>query len=205
MGANEGSSIVTVTTADGGHTATSTITVQAQSSGGEEIILPDNYTELKTNFEPAGSPFTESMEFNPTTQTFYADINIDSSTLLQNILSIGNDIAQWNQGGFNIHIYNKTATELEINAVIGSPIKYSGTISSNGRVKIAWSVDRFYVNGVSIGQTWSTLSSTNLAKLNSPCQYGAAQGTTMSISHYNTIGIINSEKTEEELAQLTAI
>ena len=110
MGANEGSSIVTVTTADGGHTATSTITVQAQSSGGE-IILPDNYTELKTNFEPAGSSFTESIEFNPTTQTFYADINIDSSTLLQNVLSIGNNIATWDRGGFNIHMYNKSATE----------------------------------------------------------------------------------------------
>ena len=205
MGANEGSSIVTVTTADGKHTATSTITVQAQSSGGEDITLPENYTELKSNFEPAGSPFTESMEFNPTTQTFYADINVDSSTLLQNVLSIGNNIASWNAGGFNIHMYNKSATELEINVVIGGPSKYSGTISSNGRVKIAWSVDRFYVNGSSIGGTSSILTSTNLAKLNSPWQYGAAQGIVMSISHYNTIGIINSEKTDEELAQLTTI
>ena len=145
------------------------------------------------------------MEFNPTTQTFYADINIDNSTLLQNILSIGNNIAQWNQGGFNIHMYNKSATELEINVVINSPVKYAGTISSNGRVKIAWNTDNIYVNGSSIGELWNTLSSSNLAKLNSPCQYGAAQGNVMSISHYNTIGIINSTKTAEELAQLTTI
>ena len=102
-------------------------------------------------------------------------------------------------------MYNKSATELEINAVIGTPTKYSGTISSNGRVKIAWSVDRFYVNGSSIGKTYTSLTPTNLAKLNSSCQYGAAQGNVMSISHYNTIGIINSTKTDEELAQLTTI
>ena len=34
---------------------------------------------------------------------------------------------------------------------------------------------------------------------------GSAEGTTMSISHYNTIGTINSEKTDEELTQLTTI
>lgn len=62
-----------------------------------------------------------------------------------------------------------------------------------------------YVDGSLVGDTWISLTSTNLAKLNTPCQYGAAQGTTMSISHYNTIGTINSEKTDEELTQLTTI
>lgn len=208
MGANEGSSIVTVTTADGNHTATSIITVQAQSSGGGDITLPENYTELKSNFDPAGSPFKESVEFNPTTQTFYADINIDNSTLKQNILSIGNDIAQWSVDGLNIHTYNITATQLEVNMIIGrlgSPAKYNVTIPSNGRVKIAWSGDRFYVNGSSVGQTYNSLTPDNLAKLNATCQYGVAQGKVMSISHYNTIGIINSTKTDEELAQLTTI
>lgn len=203
MGANEGNSIVTVTTADGGHTATSTITVQAKSSGGD-ITLPDNYTELKSNYDPAGSSFVNSMEFNPTTQTFYADINIDNSTLSQNILSIGNNIATWNSGGFNIHMYNTSATGLEINTVIGSVFKFTGTIASDGRIKIAWNSDKFYVNGSSIGAT-SVLTSSAIAKLNATCQYGAAQGNTMSISHYNTIGIINSTKNDEELAQLTAI
>ena len=148
----------------------------------------------------------ESVEFNPTTQTFYADINIDNSILMQNILSIGNAIETWNGSKFNIHMYNKTATDLEVDVNIDTTVnRYGGTIPSNGRVKIAWSVDRFYVNGLSIGQSYLTLSSANLAKLNSTCQYGAAQGNIMSISHYNTIGIINSTKTAEELAQLTTI
>ena len=208
MGANEGSSIVTVTTADGNHTATSTITVQAQSSGGGDITLPENYTELKSNFDPAGSSFKESVEFNPTTQTFYADINIDNSILKQNILSIGNDIAQWSVDGLNVHMYNLTATQLEVNTIVGrlgSPAKYNATIPSNGRVKIAWSGDRFYVNGSSIVKTYNSLTPDNLATLNATCQYGAAQGNVMSISHYNTIGVINSTKTDEELAQLTTI
>ena len=34
---------------------------------------------------------------------------------------------------------------------------------------------------------------------------GSAEGTPRSISHYNTIGTINSEKTDEELTQLTTI
>ena len=34
---------------------------------------------------------------------------------------------------------------------------------------------------------------------------GSAEGTPRSISHYNTIGTINSEKTDEELIQLTTI
>ena len=204
MGVNEGSSIVTVTTEDGGHTATSTITVQAQSSGGD-TTLPDNYTELKSNFDPNGSSFVESMEFNPLTQTFYADINIDSSTLIQNILSIGNNIATWNTGAFAIHMYNKTVIELEINIVIATEVKYTSTIPSDGRIKIAWSVDKVYVNGSSVGATDAKLTSDALAKLSSPCQYGSAEGKVRSISHYNTIGIINSTKTAEELAQLTTI
>ena len=102
-------------------------------------------------------------------------------------------------------MYNKSATELEVNIVVGSPAKYSGTISSNGRIKIAWCEGRFYINGSSVGQTNTVLTSTNLAKLNATCQYGAAQGNIMSISHYNTIGVINSTKTDEELAQLTTI
>ena len=207
MGVNEGSSIVTVTTADGNYTATSTITVQAQSSGdGGDITLPDNYTELKSNYDPAGSSFVESMEFNPTTQTFYADINIDSSTLKQNILSIGNNISSWNSGGFNIHIYNATATELEININISAfGNRYNCITHSDGRIKIAWSVDKIFVNGSSIGETNTILTSDNLSELSTPCQCGSAEGNSRSTSHYNTIGIINSTKTEEELAQLTTI
>ena len=98
-------------------------------------------------------------------------------------------------------MYNKSATELEVNIVIGSPSKYSGAISSNGRVKIAWSESAFYINGSSI----VTIKDSDFPKLNATCQYGAAQGNVMSTSHYNTIGIINSTKTAEELAQLTAI
>ena len=40
------------------------------------------------------------MEFDPTTQIFYANINADNSTLKQNILSIGNNIVSWSAGGF---------------------------------------------------------------------------------------------------------
>ena len=39
------------------------------------------------------------MEFDPTTQIFYANINADNSTLKQNILSIGNNIVSWSTRG----------------------------------------------------------------------------------------------------------
>ena len=37
------------------------------------------------------------------------------------------------------------------------------------------------------------------------CTGVSAEGTPRSISHYNTIGTINSKKTDEELTQLTTI
>ena len=71
---------------------------------------------------------------------------------------------------------------------------------------MAFNNTSFYVNGSKITgnftNSWSTMITNNLT---GSIQVGSSQGTTRSISTYNTYGIIDRMLTDEELAELTSI
>ena len=195
----EGESIVTATTADGNYTASCTVTVQSNQT------VIEGYTAIRENYTCNGTSFVDTVAFDSSSQTIFADITIDNSTLNQNILSIGSDIAKWNvTGKTQIHTYNKE-TNLQANVLLGNTNK-SSYFTNSGRIKIALNTNGLYINGSKIDN--ANITSTNiglLAGTDGNIQIGSAEGSVRSKSTYNSIGLYNSVLSESDLIQITTI
>ena len=74
-----------------------------------QAFAADTKTALWTNYSPNGSSFSKTQTIDFNTQSIEAEIdlsNCGTTYSLQNILSIGNDIAAWTTSGkYNLHMY----------------------------------------------------------------------------------------------------
>lgn len=199
MGVTKGTSVVTATTDDGSYTAECRITINDGIEG---------YTELRENYTATGAVFKDEATFDSNSQTFFADITIDKSVDVQNILSLSSDITIWSSSNIScIHLFNQNSTNsIEVNFNHLNARDKKDISITGDRIKIAINKNAVYFNGSKIivgaiwnSQFWDTLTASN------NIQVGSAQGNVRSISTYNTYGFYDSLLTEEKMAEITTI
>ena len=199
MGVTKGTSVVTATTSDGSYTAECRITINEGIEG---------YTALRENYTATGVVFKDDTTYDIDSQTFFADITIDKSVDVQNILSLSSDIVPWGNNKIShIHLFNQNSTNsVEADFLtIGSREKVD-IPSIDNRIKIAINKNAVYANGRKLTVNtitnpvfWNTLTASN------NIQVGSAQGNVRSISTYNTYGFYDRLLTEEEMIEKTTI
>ena len=211
MGVTKGTSVVTATTNDGNYTAECRITINDGFEG---------YTELRENYTATGAVFKDDTTFDVNSQTFFADITIDKSVDIQNILSLASDISIWaTNGASTIHLFNRNSiNSVEINFIVNIMAEKINIPITDNRIKIAINRNAVYANGnkrvrnnlqriskfyfaynPNNNDFWNTITNSN------NIQVGSAQGNVRSISTYNTYGFYDSLLTEEKMAEITTI
>ena len=209
QGVTPGTSIITVTTDDGSHTATCTITVNNEA-------IPEGYTKYAKDYDPNGEAFsyTYSNFKANAPATVFVDVVMSTNPLIQNIISFGRDISTWGTGRSQIHTFNTASNKLEIDLIYppedgGNYLtagKVYATNIANERLKIAWCGQNFVVNGEKINIDSIHIGDIFLGLIETDgLQIGSLQGNTRSSSHYNEIGIYDKTMTLEELITLTQI
>lgn len=150
---------------------------------------------LWSNYSPAGASFSTTINFNQETQTIRAEIDLSScqsSTTYENVLSIGTDIANWNNA-YNIHLYYTASSKtLQYNCIIGT--------SNVGRADITLSGTSVIVelnsNGLTIdGTTYIEAGSMPSLLSQTSLQIGSTQGETRSWATYTKVCVITGETT----------
>lgn len=149
-------------------------------------------TTLWSNYSPNGSTFskTESIDFS---SGDYIEAEIDltncgTSVSLQNLISFGDDIANWNTGAYNLHLYyTHSSKSLVIDYLTAGGTKQETTTTlSSTTLKLKLSSEGLSVNGTTTVDA-STLS--GLLTLTS-IQVGSAQGDNHSYATYNDVSIV---------------
>ena len=157
-----------------------------------QAFAAETKTVLWENYSPNGDTFskTQTIDFNH--QWIEAEIDLSkcgTSIKLQNIISFGNDIAQWSTAGkYNLHLYYTASTkQLEIDYLPngGGRDQTLVTLSST-TLKLKLSSEGLAVNGV-VQKNASTLS--NLLALNS-ISIGSQQGDNRSYATYKSVSIV---------------
>ena len=157
-----------------------------------QAFAAETKTFLWENYSPNGDTFskTQTIDFNH--QWIEAEIDLSkcgTSIKLQNIISFGNDIAQWSTAGkYNLHLYYTASTkQLEIDYLPngGGRDQTLVTLSST-TLKLKLSSEGLAVNGV-VQKNASTLS--NLLALNS-ISIGSQQGDNRSYATYKSVSIV---------------
>lgn len=167
----------------------------------------DDFTTLDVSTIQKGQPFTlYDGALDLDNQTVFADITLDDSIALQNALSVGMNIGEWNGDGMKLHcFYPKSVTDpnkqIEIALVNPGEIKAYATIVNN-ILKIALNANGVYVNGTNVIPPRSNFNSFVAQKT---AQIGSTQGNTRSKATYNRVGIYNRLLSNEELVTLTSI
>ena len=209
QGVTPGTSIITVTTDDGSHTATCTITVNNEA-------IPEGYTRYAKDYDPNGEAFsyTYSNFKANAPATAFVDVVMSTNPLTQNIISFGRDISTWGTGRSQIHTFNTASNKLEIDLIYppegggnyATADKVGATNITNERLKIAWCGQNFVVNGEKINIDSIHIGDIFLGLIETDgLQIGSLQGNTRSTSHYNEIGVYDKTMTLEELITLTQI
>ena len=146
----------------------------------------------ENNYSPNGDPFSKTQTIDFSFQWIEAEIdlsNCGTSYSLQNIISFGNDIAQWSTAGkYNLHLYyTASSKELEIDYLAngGSREQTLVTLSST-TLKLKLSSEGLAVNGV-VQKNASTLS--KLLALSS-MSIGSQQGDNRSYATYKSVNIV---------------
>ena len=146
----------------------------------------------ENNYSPNGDPFSKTQTIDFSFQWIEAEIdlsNCGTSYSLQNIISFGNDIAQWSTAGkYNLHLYyTASSKELEIDYLAngGSREQTLVTLSST-TLKLKLSSEGLAVNGV-VQKNASSLS--NLLALSS-ISIGSQQGDNRSYATYKSVNIV---------------
>ena len=149
-------------------------------------------TVLWENYSPNGAEFSKTQNIDFSYQWIEAEIdlsNCGTSVSLQNIISFGDDIAQWSTAGkYNLHLYYTASTkQLEIDYLPngGGRDQTLVTLSST-TLKLKLSSEGLAVNGV-VQKNASTLS--NLLALNS-ISIGSQQGDNRSYATYKSVSIV---------------
>lgn len=144
------------------------------------------------NYSPNGAKFSQTQNIDFSYQWIEAEIdlsNCGTSVLLQNIISFGDDIAQWSTAGkYNLHLYyTPSIKQLEIDYLAngGGRDQTLVTLSST-TLKLKLSSEGLAVNGV-VQKNASSLS--NLLALNS-ISIGSQQGDNRSYATYKSVNIV---------------
>ncbi len=162
-----------------------------------QAFAAERKTVLWENYSPNGAEFstTQNIDFNH--QWIEAEIDLSkcgTSVTLQNIISFGNDIAQWSTAGkYNLHLYYTASTkQLEIDYLANGGGREQTLVTlSSTTLKLKLSSEGLAVNGV-VKKNASTLS--NLLVLNS-ISIGSQQGDNRSYATYKSVSIVTSETT----------
>ena len=157
-----------------------------------QAFAAETKTVLWENYSPNGAEFSKTQNIDFSYQWIEAEIdlsNCGTSVSLQNIISFGDDIAQWSTAGkYNLHLYYTASTkQLEIDYLPngGGRDQTLVTLSST-TLKLKLSSEGLAVNGV-VQKNASTLS--NLLALNS-ISIGSQQGDNRSYATYKSVSIV---------------
>lgn len=150
---------------------------------------------LWSGYSPAGASFSKTISFDQSTQTIRAEIDLSScqsSKTYENVLSIGTNIANWDNAN-NIHLYYTAKSKsLQYNCIIGTSniAREDITLSSNELV-VELSSKGLVINGT----TYVDASSMSLLLSQSSLQIGSTQGDTRSWATYTKVCVITDEET----------
>ena len=157
-----------------------------------QAFAAETKTVLWESYSPNGANFSQTQNIDFSYQWIEAEIdlsNCGTSVSLQNIISFGDDIAQWSTAGkYNLHLYYTASTkQLEIDYLPngGGRDQTLVTLSST-TLKLKLSSEGLAVNGV-VQKNASTLS--NLLALNS-ISIGSQQGDNRSYATYKSVSIV---------------
>lgn len=148
-------------------------------------------TVLWSNYSPQGQSFSTTRDIDWATQKITATINLNNCTgTWENILSVGDNIGEW-QDLSNIHLYyTKSSNTLRIeNGPAGSTYINQRDITLSGTtINVTLSSDGLVING-STRVTATELS--GLLSLSS-VQIGSTQGDNRSHATYQEVAIVTS-------------
>ena len=157
-----------------------------------QAFAAETKTVLWENYSPNGDEFSKTQNIDFNHQWIEAEIDLSkcgTSVLLQNIISFGDDIAQWSTAGkYNLHLYyTPSIKQLEIDYLAngGGRDQTLVTLSST-TLKLKLSSEGLAVNGV-VQKNASSLS--NLLALSS-ISIGSQQGDNRSYATYKSVSIV---------------
>ena len=157
-----------------------------------QAFAAERKTVLWEKYSPNGDTFSKTQTIDFSFQWIEAEIdlsNCGTSVSLQNIISFGNDIAQWNTSGkYNLHLYYTASTkQLEIDYLANGGDRDQTLVTlSSTTLKLKLSSEGLAVNG-EIKKNASSLS--NLLALSS-ISIGSEQGDNRSYATYKSVNIV---------------
>ena len=157
-----------------------------------QAFAAETKTVLWENYSPNGAEFSKTQNIDFSYQWIEAEIdlsNCGTSVSLQNIISFGDDIAQWSTAGkYNLHLYYTASNkQLEIDYLPNGEGRDQTLVTlSSTTLKLKLSSEGLAVNGV-VQKNASTLS--NLLALNS-ISIGSQQGDNRSYATYKSVSIV---------------
>ena len=157
-----------------------------------QAFAAETKTVLWENYSPNGDTFSKTQTIDFSFQWIEAEIDLSkcgTSIKLQNIISFGNDIAQWNTSGkYNLHLYYTASTkQLEIDYLANGGDRDQTLVTlSSTTLKLKLSSEGLAVNG-EIKKNASSLS--NLLALSS-ISIGSKQGDNRSYATYKSVNIV---------------
>ena len=165
-----------------------------------QAFAADTKTALWTNYSPNGSKFSQTTTINFKTQSIEAEIdlsNCGTTYSLQNILSIGNDIAAWTtEGKYNLHMYyTASSKQLEIDYLPNGGGREQTLVTlTSTTLNLKLSAEGLSVNGV-IQVEASSISP--LLALTS-VSIGSQQGDNRSYATYKSVNVVTGSSTGTE-------
>ena len=165
-----------------------------------QAFAADTKTALWTNYSPNGSSFSKTQTIDFNTQSIEAEIdlsNCGTTYSLQNILSIGNDIAEWStKGKYNLHMYyTASSKQLEIDYLPNGGGREQTLVTlTSTTLNLKLSAEGLSVNGV-IQVEASSISP--LLALTS-VSIGSQQGDNRSYATYKSVNVVTGSSTGTE-------
>ena len=162
-----------------------------------QAFAADTKTALWTNYSPNGSSFSKTQTIDFNTQSIEAEIdlsNCGTTYSLQNILSIGNDIAAWSTSGkYNLHMYyTASSKELEIDYLPNGGGREQTLVTlTSTTLNLKLSAEGLSVNGV-VKVAASSIS--QLLALTS-VSIGSQQGNNRSYATYKSVNVVTESST----------
>ncbi len=146
---------------------------------------------VTAGYAPSGSTFSKTTSIDWTTQKIYAKIdlsNCGTTYSLQNIISFGDDIANWNSGNYNLHLYyTKSSNYLEIDYLTKGGTRHQTTQTlTSTTLELELSSEGLAVNGT---MTVIADSISGLFSLSS-ISVGSQQGENRSYATYSEVSLV---------------
>ncbi len=162
-----------------------------------QAFAAETKTVLWESYSPNGAEFSKTQNIDFSYQWIEAEIDLSNcrtSVSLQNIISFGDDIAQWSTAGkYNLHLYYTASTkQLEIDYLANGGGREQTLVTlSSTTLKLKLSSEGIAVNGV-VQKSASMLS--NILALSS-ISIGSQQGDNRSYATYKSVSLVTSETT----------